>query len=156
METVQLLVWCTLTCQNGPDLCKWGDFTATTKSKRSLQIIQTHIRQLWGQKHDYEHPFPLCNIPMTCSDSFIVFTSSLIFGMSGCACASSTFIMMLVVLSGVLQVLGEIRLQGWRTGEEASHQVEQLPAKDTAGSGCSKITKSDRSLKNDCRIQSKL
>lgn len=54
---------------------------------------------------------------------------------------------MLVVLSGVLQVLDEIRLQGWRTGEEASHQVEQLPAKFTAGSVWAKITKSDRSLK---------
>lgn len=54
---------------------------------------------------------------------------------------------MLVVLSGVLQVLDEIRLQGWRTGKEASHQVEQLPAEDTAGSVWAKITKSNRSLK---------
>lgn len=76
----------------------------------------------------------LCNLCVT--HSLIVFTRSspLIFGMSGCACGPSTFIKMLVVLSGVLQVLGEIRLQGWRAGEEASHQAEQLPAEHTAGS----------------------
>lgn len=86
MKTVQLMVWCQLTCQNGPSLCIWRNVTATTKSNRSLQIIQTRIRQFWEQKCEHEHPFPLCNITVTCSDSLIVFMclSSLIFGMSGC------------------------------------------------------------------------
>lgn len=61
---------------------------------------------------------------------------------------------MLVVLSGVLQVLDEIRLQGWRTGEEASHQVEQLPAKFTAGSVWAKNHKIRQKLENGYEIKS--
>lgn len=37
-----------LTCQNGPELCTWGDVTATAINERSLKVIQTHTRQLWG------------------------------------------------------------------------------------------------------------
>lgn len=142
---LQLLVWCKWTCQNGPNFCLWGDVTATTKSKRTLQIIQTDVSQLC----DKNMTLNICSVYNITMIRLLFLHINHDWSLAPlCVRSCGTFIIILVFLSDVLQVLGEIRLGGWRTGEEPGHQVEQLPAKGTAGSVPAKITKRHWNL--DC------
>lgn len=138
VQTVQLLVGCKVNLPKWPQSLHvrecYSDHQKLEIAPNFPDTYRTALRtkpQLWISVHSWvtlQWPVVVC---LLCSC-----LSSLIFDISVCAlsCGSCTFIIMLVVLSGVLQVLGDIRLQGWRTREEASHQVEQLPAQDTAGS----------------------